>query len=191
MGSTLSGVSCTSARACTAVGHYGNSSGSGQTLAEVWNGKWSIQPTPNPAGSSGSELTMVSCTSSSACTAVGGYGDDVGEQLMLAEAWNGSNWKVQRNPNPGTGGSSVAGVSCSSGTCTAVGYYYAANATTGIYAEAWNGTRWSLQTTPVPPGTADSALFGVSCTSASTCTAVGYYSGRSGITVSLALRRQR
>ena len=82
-------------------------------------------------------------------------------------------------------------MSCSSGTCTAVGYYYAANATTGIYAEAWNGTRWSLQTTPVPPGTADSALFGVSCTSASTCTAVGYYSGRSGITVSLALRRQR
>jgi hypothetical protein len=42
---TLSGVSCTSANACTAVGSYTGSTT--LTLAERWNGTtWEIQPTP-------------------------------------------------------------------------------------------------------------------------------------------------
>ncbi|MBV9535848.1 MAG: hypothetical protein JO321_10605 [Solirubrobacterales bacterium] len=68
----LIGVSCTSARACTAVGDYGNSAGTDVTLVERWNGtKWAIQKTPNPVGAIESSLEGVSCTSARACTAVG------------------------------------------------------------------------------------------------------------------------
>ena len=45
---------------------------------------WSIQTTPNPAGGSGSILNGVSCTSASACTAVGNSSNGT-----LAEGWNG------------------------------------------------------------------------------------------------------
>lgn len=39
-------------------------------LAEAWNGSsWTVQPTPNPDGYA--SLAAISCTSASACTAVG------------------------------------------------------------------------------------------------------------------------
>ena len=41
-------------------------------------------------------------------------------------------------------------------------------------AERWNGTSWTVQSTPNRSGAAESYLEGVSCTSAITCTAVGY-----------------
>src|SRR5215467_13227659 len=67
----LQAVSCTSATACTAVGSSSTSTTT-VTLAERWNGtKWSIQHTPNPTGASFVPLKAVSCTSATACTAVG------------------------------------------------------------------------------------------------------------------------
>jgi hypothetical protein len=70
--SSLGGVSCTSANACTATGGYTNSAGTGLTLAESWNGTtWSVQSTPNPAGATSSGLGAVSCSSATACTAIG------------------------------------------------------------------------------------------------------------------------
>jgi hypothetical protein len=49
---------------------------------------WSIQPTPNPAGSPVSLLNGVSCTSATACTAVGGYNNGTAG-VTLAEHWSG------------------------------------------------------------------------------------------------------
>ncbi len=49
---------------------------------------WSIQTTPNPAGGSNSILNGVSCTSASACTAVGNYSNGTAT-VTLAERWNG------------------------------------------------------------------------------------------------------
>jgi len=49
-GGQLSGLVCTAATACEAVGQFSNG-GTTETLAEVWNGSnWNIQPTQNPAG---------------------------------------------------------------------------------------------------------------------------------------------
>jgi hypothetical protein len=63
-------VSCSSPRACTAVGSYGDK---GSTLAERWNGKkWVLQSTLTPVtGTDGSELAGVSCVSAKSCTAAG------------------------------------------------------------------------------------------------------------------------
>src|SRR5438309_92026 len=71
--SALSGVACTAATACTAIGDYFKS-GIGLTLAERWNGtSWAISSTPNPAGATFSFLSGVDCTAASTCIAVGTY----------------------------------------------------------------------------------------------------------------------
>jgi hypothetical protein len=47
-----------------------------------------------------SRLLGVSCTSSTACIAVGYYKNSSEVVVPLAERWNGTEWKVQSTPNP-------------------------------------------------------------------------------------------
>jgi hypothetical protein len=61
------------------------------TLAERRSGGvWAVQSTPNPAGAAASAFNGVSCSSGSACTAVGQLAVGSGAQRTLAERWNGS-----------------------------------------------------------------------------------------------------
>jgi hypothetical protein len=177
-GAGLTGVSCTSARACTAVG-YDNGPNLGGTLAEHWNGsKWSIQPTPSP-GIGGIPFAAVSCGSATSCTAVGYYDfDDPGfASNTLAEHWNGHSWSSQSLPPVGNPGADLTSISCRPSACTAAGYYLGQSDEgpgTAPLAMRRNGTTWAVQATP---GDAilneTSALTGVSCVSARACTAVG------------------
>ncbi len=172
--STLSDVSCVSREVCTAVGDYVSAGGT-LTLAEAWDGTgWTIQPTPNPSGSTSINLSGVSCVSASACTAVGDYVSAAGT-LTLAEAWDGTSWTIQPTPNPsGSTNSNLSGVSCASATsCTAVGSFSDSTGTFTL-AERWDGTSWTIQSTANPTG-AGPFLSRVSCTSSSHCTAVGAY----------------
>jgi hypothetical protein len=166
-------VSCTAATACTAVG-YSTHEGSTLTLVERWNGtEWVIQESPNPSGSANAQLHSVSCTSSSACTAVGYDVTGTGAQVPLGERWNGTAWSLQVVPSPtGSTGAQLRGVSCaSSSACIAVGAYKISGAALTL-AERWNGTEWRVQSTP-NSGAANNTLNGVACTGASSCTAVG------------------
>ena len=170
----LSAVSCTSRTSCVAVGSYTNS-GVALPLAERWNGaRWSIQQTPIPAGANGASLLGVSCTSKNACIAVGSYTIRPGDvQATLAERWNGARWAIQRTPSPAAL-PELDGVSCTSRTaCIAVGSYVNTAYTAAALVERWNGSRWSMQRVPNPAGAVSTALFGVSCTSRTACTAVG------------------
>jgi hypothetical protein len=57
----------------------------------------------------------VSCTSTTACTTVGGIGGS-----GYAKRWNGTRWTAERTPKPGL--TALVGVSCTSRSfCTAVG----------------------------------------------------------------------
>ena len=182
-------VSCFSASACTAVGNYVSSAGISVSLAERWNGtSWSVQSTPNPSGATGSFLEGVSCTSASACTAVGYYLTS-GTFQTLAENWNGTAWSIQSTPTPsGSIGGFLNGVSCTSASaCTATGFYETSTSELTL-AEGWNGTAWAIQSTPAPTGATAAELYGVSCTSTSACTAVGNYVTSAGATVTLAER---
>jgi hypothetical protein len=135
-GSSLYGVSCAAATACTAVGYYGTSS-STVTLAERWNGSsWKSQPTPNPSGAFGSLLSGVWCTAATSCTAVG-YDDSSSSALTLAERWNGSSWTIQPTPDPsGATFSDLIDVSCTAATaCTGVGDGYHSSSTQVTLAE--------------------------------------------------------
>jgi hypothetical protein len=187
-GTALTGVSCTSASACIAVGYSGNLYA--QTLVEQWNGTaWSIVPSPDLVGSASptedNYLKAISCTSASACTAVGFAADSFIDGPTLVEQWNGTSWSIQPSPSPVVGSDlsdldELNGVSCTSASaCTAVGSFSStANPMRGPYTqgnliEQWNGTAWSVAPVPAGPPT----LYGVSCTSASACTAVGFTTG--------------
>jgi hypothetical protein len=170
----LEDVSCTSETACTAVGHY-YASGT-KTLAERWNGtSWSIQTTPNPSGEEGSagELTSVSCTSSTSCMAVG-HKSKSGTRAF-AERWNGTEWTIVSVPSPSEE-ARFEDVSCTSSTsCMAVGWQ-GPNGSHKALAEGWNGTEWTVVSTPTPSEAKTIVeLHGVSCTSSSSCVAVGEY----------------
>jgi hypothetical protein len=172
--SVLYGVSCTSATDCTAVGTTSNGSAF-VTLVEHWDGtSWSIVASPNPAGSTGSYLNGVSCTSSTACTAVGVMYTGSGS-VMLVQHWDGTAWSIVASPNPANStDSNLHGVACTTATlCTAVGETH--NNVSGNFTlvEHWDGTAWSIVDTPSPAGPTGSVLYGISCTGATACTAVG------------------
>ena len=190
--SQLNGVSCSSATACTAVGFSQNSSSTDLTLAEGWNGTaWSIQPTPDPADADsfpGSVLSAVSCSSATACMAVGNYTNTADDVVTLAESWNGTGWNIETTLNPaGATNTALVGVFCGSATdCTAVGRSFDAAGNQTAVVEAWNGVAWTSQVAAVPAGATGVELSGVSCRSASACTAVGSYDDSSGTQLTLA-----
>ena len=178
---TLSNVlyadSCVSGGACTAVGSSTTAAGHAQTLVESWNGtSWSIVPSPDTSPTLDNVLYAISCTSSSACAAVGTSTSSLGQTQTLAELWNGSKWSITPTPNTSTGfDNTLSGVSCTAAsTCTAVGY--AATATGSIsLVETLSASTWSITTSADEPGTLYDSLNGISCPSSASCVAVGNY----------------
>jgi len=213
---TLAGVSCVSARFCEAVGSSSRRlnaekrdasmefANNPKTLAEAWNGHtWRLQHPVMPPGATFNALASVSCVSTMFCEAVGTHFDSAGNQVDLAEMWNGTSWQLQAIPGTSvqpmsvscvttsfcmeangfgqvaiwngsswsagpavTGFSPVTGVSCVSASfCEAVG-----SGPSGDNAAVWNGTTWTAQPTPGP---ASSFLSAVSCAAADSCEAVG------------------
>jgi hypothetical protein len=164
------GVTCTSDSFCIASGAYGTGSGGVRPLTERWNGtRWTVLRTPAPAGAVETYLGGVSCTSSSACTAVGEQHNASGVVHTVAMRWDGTAWHVQSTPNPaGVQFASLPGISCTRpASCLAVG-----GSDNGTLTERWNGRRWIIQPSPSPPG---SQLTALSCTAPSACTAVGFF----------------
>jgi len=155
------------------------------TLAERWDGRtWRIVPTfkPAPAGPN-AFLNGVSCTSATACTAVGNQT----VARTLAERWNGRIWQVQATPNPaGAQNITLGGVACPARTvCTAFGLNHIGSSPLTL-AERWSGGRWRIQPTPGLVAN-DSGLVGVACPTVSACYAVASYA-TSGPNLTLAER---
>jgi len=122
--SSLSGVSCSSTAACTAVGDWSSSSYA-KTLVETWNGtRWSIVSSPNagPPGDAANFLSGVTCVGPTFCTAVGSVeagGSAFDIPYSLIETWNGTSWVVA---TPQDLSSPLLGTACTAVMiCTAVG----------------------------------------------------------------------
>lgn len=170
LSATLRGVSCTATNACTAVGWYENSLGMTVTLVERWNGtEWKVQTSANSkAPETSTSLHAVSCTTATACQAVGETHSNATGSVIFSESWNGTTWAIQPVPN-------VWGI-LGDVSCTA------ANACTAVQARffgekvfRWNGVEWKEQTLEIPAGVVNAQPLGVSCTSATSCTLVGSY----------------
>jgi hypothetical protein len=173
----LGGVSCWSATACVAVGLYVETLGVAVPLVEDWNGTtWEVESAPTPAGATRSQFESVSCTSATACMAVGYYENGSSVELPLAEQWNGTTWTVTTVPNPEGNESPLLSVSCTSASaCTAVGATWARGSGSAL-AERWNGKAWKIETTATISGTHGNVRFaGVSCAATEACVAVGQY----------------
>ena len=143
-GAGLSGVACSSPRACLAVGGYDSPSNRGLTLAEAWNGRtWTIKATRNPQGTTGGDLSGVSCSAANACMAIGGNG-------TFAEVWNGKAWAIKNIPRPhGATFAFLNSVSCrAKDACAAVGSESDSAQAERPVAEAWNGKTWTTRTVP-------------------------------------------
>jgi hypothetical protein len=172
--SGLNAVSCVHVASCMAVGSFFNSSNDYQTLAERWNGS-SLSIVNQDA-----ELAGVSCLDATHCVAVGSHFAANSLSTTLAVVSDGNGWRVVPTPNPASSeGSYLSAVTClTAARCVAVGYYYDSDNTRLTLVEAWNGQHWSIVPSPNPDGSAYSVFYGVACTSATQCTAVGSSGGR-------------
>jgi hypothetical protein len=154
-------VACVSVSECIAVGWQ---EGATQAFAERWKGaEWTIS-TPSEGGS---ELTDVSCGSSASCLALPISG-------LSVQRWNGEAWTISAAATPaGATSPLLRGVSCTSSSfCIAVGRYSNAEGKDRTLAESWNGSAWTILTTPFEEG-GTNTLNAVSCTSSTSCTAIG------------------
>jgi hypothetical protein len=138
---------------------------------------WAIQPTPNPAGWPATYLQGVSCPSGTACMAVG-FPEFSGATTSfdgMDEFWNGASWKITFGQRLTANANNVFNaVSCTSpASCEAAGYYQPGPGIRLPLAEVWNGTTWASQPVPLPSGATGAELNGISCRSATSCTAVG------------------
>jgi hypothetical protein len=193
----LTDISCPAVDSCEAVGYRANvyspnSSEEGRPLALHWDGSnWTTRASvsPNTPGGEPSEegslFESVSCASASFCKAVGRqYSSVAGKAAFkpLIERLSGSEWVTEAAniaSYPATETDFwLEGVSCPTTTaCLAVGY-----SGTGhnkfdpnpkkAFTQRWNGSQW------VSPGLPEEAngvteLYDVSCSSATSCRAVG------------------
>ncbi len=151
---------------------------------------WTAAKAPLPADAGMNPypfLTSVKCVSASSCVAVGGYDDFSTNGQGLLETLSGTTWTPTRAPlpanaaaNPQAGFQSVACTSMSS--CLAVGTYQDSSGNYQGLLETFSGTTWTATEAPLPANAASACsqgcrtqLTSVTCTSATSCVAVGSY----------------
>jgi hypothetical protein len=187
----LNGVSCTGPDACQAVGDAyvvscqppmgGCTVVADRPITASWNGSGFLVSAP--ATPHGGDLTAVSCTGPSACTAVGEHNSvhchmsmgvkqcTLGSDYPLIETFDGSTWSVERGVNRVS--SILASVSCSSATtCVAVAPQFI---------EEESGAGWSRDSPAVIAGSVGQSFGGVTCTGIGPCDVVGSYSTGSAV----------
>ena len=170
----LSSIACPAVNWCmaTGVGYTAGPDGyAASGLAEEWNGTdWTVVPMPTVGSTTA--VYGVSCTSASFCAAVGSSDNSKNHESAVIESWDGTSWSVQPTPPPLQGaanGSDLNGVSCSApNACTAVGQYYTAAGAVDASVMRWDGTTWAKQAFQL-----DRSVFQVSCSSATSCVALG------------------
>ncbi len=172
----LSGISCTSAIFCMAVG-YGSSTGynSADAFAESFKaGTWSAVKTSSPGSTPYDDLYGVACTAATNCTAAG-FQSSASTQFSdepLAESLSKGTFGTSSVPNLYTPEGYVDSVACpTSKFCLADGYFDTGDKDVALL-YLWNGKSWTLEATPNPSGFS-SWLDGAACTSASFCALVG------------------
>jgi hypothetical protein len=180
----LHGDSCPTATFCMAVGAY-HLSGHQPGLSEVRSaGKWTVKPVPSPAHGSNVFANEVSCSSATSCLFVGQHwAGSNGADAALAEAWNGSKWRIIAATSPaGTTESGLNDVACpTSNFCLVVGD--AGTSATRYHSTAYtwsHGASWKEISVPGPSGSRSSELGGLACSDAAHCMAVGNYTSSTG-----------
>ncbi len=200
-----SGSSCGAANACVTVGWYDDAASHFWGLIEQQNQtSWTDTEAPQPSNSGqgaeqgfwfGSEgcgflapCRPVSCPTPSSCVAVGSYNDTAGFQEPVVDTLSGGTWTSQEPPLPSDAANDITAdhphdelysVTCVSATsCVAVGSYVNTSGSIVAMIDTLSGTTWSTSSvTTLPTGASGtySTLTGISCATATSCAAAGFY----------------
>lgn len=169
----LMAVSCPRSSACSAVGSY-ETEGRTLNLAEVWNGRaWSIQTSPNQAGSRSNGFTSVVCSgATTTCKAGSTYTKAGGSGRAIYHPEAG----VWTADTIGKSTDSLSGIACVSATaCIATGGERRPDTTlTKPFVGRWDGSAWTREEVAMPRGVEVAALPAISCPSTTFCVAAGY-----------------
>jgi hypothetical protein len=143
-------------------------------------GRWSVVPSPNSSPNQLNDLYAVTCVSASDCWAVGWHQNDQGVARTLIEHDTGSGWTVVSSPNASANTDQfLYAVSCvAADNCWAAGYWGRLSGFIITYETLllhYDGTAWSIVSSPNAELSSDNVLYGLTCTGASDCWAVGYY----------------
>jgi hypothetical protein len=175
--------SCTSGSFCMAVGGYGQGANT-PGLSDVYSsGSWTAEPVPRPSHGPNVFANEVACTSATSCLFVGDHwAGKNGLVANLAEAWNGSSWRIIAVASPaGTRYSYLDDVACPTKRfCLAIG---AAGTGSNYHNTAYtweNGSTWRRVTVPRPNRSRNSELGALACFNSKNCMAVGNYTSASG-----------
>jgi hypothetical protein len=184
----IASVSCASAGNCGAGGGYADGSRNIQAyvVSEI-NGTWqNAEEVPGTAAlnqGGAAHVQSVSCASAGNCGA-GGYYRNGGTQAFVVNETNGTWQNAGKVPGTGTlnkGRSAIAySVSCASvGNCSAGGYYKDGSGHKQAFVVSETKGTW--RNAQEVPGTAalntggSAVIRSVSCASAASCSAGGYY----------------
>ncbi len=192
----LTGVTCTSAGNCVAVGAYTDINGNSQALAAsetggVWAQGVEIALPANAAASNRPSLSGVSCFSAGNCVAGGQYSDSTGSIQAIVATETGGAWSpaieltlpANASTAPGAQNADITGLVCfHPGNCTAAGVYFDINSnfqalvfnqTNGVWA---TGVELTLPANAATaPGTQGADLFSLNCTGRGNCITYGAY----------------
>jgi hypothetical protein len=176
---------------------------------------WSTTEAPLPSdagnGSTNPQVYQASaaCAAQNSCTTVGWYNDTSGQPWGLIEMQNGTTWTDVQAPQPNNAGSgSHQGLWLGSQNCGvgllvpcqanaapspavqfAVGSYITTTGGTQAVIETYSNGSWTALQAPVPSDASTSnpfaILVSITCTSTSSCVAVGQYFNTSNQTVPL------
>ena len=199
----LNSVSCVGTTMCMAVGYYYNTnSGIDQTVAQEWTSStgWGLMDTPN-LGAMSNELMGVTCTSATACVAVGFVVQGAVINTLAMDWTAAGGWAtptVAYTPALGSKSNLFNSISCDTTAptpvCWAVGAETSASAFSVLVEQctltAGVCSSWAAPTTPFNPGSNGNELYGVSCLNQATvvCTAVGDSTNASSIYQALVLQ---
>ena len=175
LAAVLTGVSCTAANVCTAVGGQGADPLDLGPLGATWNGStWTADFLPGPPADNGTSLVGVSCLRAGSCVALG----TDGAQTTFADLLSATTWTTQ---TINTDDQTPTSIGCLTATsCVAVGYEVGAAAEQQFapVGLALSATTWTEDDPPAStlPTSISTQPLGVSCASG-VCLAVGQLGG--------------
>jgi len=190
----LTGLACSAAGSCIAVGSYNDINGNEQGLIETLSGgSWTASEAPAPASTWSNPyigLQSPVCATAGSCTAVGEYTDASGETEGLIETLSDGTWTPIEAPLPAnasydSNGAGLATLACPAATwCIAVGSYSDLNNNTQGLIETLSGGTWTASEAPQPANAATSdqytALYSSTCAAVGSCVTTGFYNYNNG-----------
>jgi hypothetical protein len=204
----LGAVACTRSGFCEAVGSYQDSSGNEQTMALAkpagggWRQATEVAAPASAAANPDAFMTAIACTGPGSCVAVGSYSVSATRYAAMGAMESRGTWRratgiaAPHNAISSTF-TAISSISClATGVCLGVGEYAVSATQSRAMSVTESKGRFSAATaiTAVPSGASlhpSTYLLGVSCTSTSTCLAVGGGRNAAGHSVAMYMTRSR